>query len=214
MANSWEELTFNFSNIDNQSYQKMIVIFDNVAGKQGDCSSATYTYYFDNIEQVATTTDNSSSSDNTSSFNGGLLSDGDFEKQNNPAVWIDNSGLNIVDNGSNYINQVDVATAGNSWEINLSQQVAIKDNTTYKLGFSAKSDNNQLMEVGIGLNKAPWTRIYSAIVLSSEWEDYEYLLTSSFGDNTSRVLFDMGAESGTIQLDNVSLFESLINDGT
>ena len=69
VANSWEELTFNFSNIDNQSYQKMIVIFDNVAGKQGDCSSATYTYYFDNIEQVATTADNSSSSDNTSSFN-------------------------------------------------------------------------------------------------------------------------------------------------
>ena len=214
VANSWEELTFNFSNIDNQSYQKMIVIFDNVAGKQGDCSSATYTYYFDNIEQVATTADNSSSSDNTSSFNGGLLSDGDFEKQNNPAVWINNNGLNIVDNGSNYINEVDVATAGDAHTVNIGQVVAITDNTTYLLGYSARSDDNRTMIAGIGLNESPWTNQTVTPTLSSEWKDYRYLLTSNFGDNNSRVLFDMGAATGQIQLDNVSLYESLINDGT
>ena len=213
VANSWEELTFNFSNIDNQSYQKMIVIFDNVAGKQGDCSSATYTYYFDNIEQVATTTDNSSSSDNTSSFNGGLLSDGDFEKQNNPAVWI-NGGVNIVDNGSNYINQTNVTSAGNPWDVNLSQVLAMSDNTTYQLIFSARSNNNQSMLAGIGLNNPPYTNVNDNVTLSSEWINYRYLFTSTFGDNESRVLFDMGESTGQIQLDNVSLYESLINDGT
>ena len=35
-------------------------------------------------------------------------------------------------------------------------------------------------------------------------------MTSNFGDNNSRVLFDMGAATGQIHLDNVSLFESLI----
>ena len=214
VANSWEELTFNFSNIDNQSYQKMIVIFDNVAGKQGDCSSATYTYYFDNIEQVATTADNSSSSDNTSSFNGGLLSDGDFEKQNNPAVWINNNGLNIVDNGSNYINEVDVASAVQAHEVNISHKVSITDNITYQFGFSARSDDNRSMIAGIGLNKSPWTNRSVTPTLSSEWKDYRYLLTSNFGDNDSRVLFDMGAAVGQVQLDNVTLYENHINDGS
>ena len=64
--------------------------------------------------------------------------------------------------------------------------------------------------IGIGLNESPWTNQTVTPTLSSEWKDYRYLLTSNFGDNNSRVLFDMGAATGQIQLDNVSLFESLI----
>ena len=159
VANSWEELTFDFSGIDNQSYQKLIIIFDNVDGKQGDCSSATSTYYFDNVEQI---------------FNGGLLSDGDFEKQNNPEVWIDNDGLNIVDSGSNYINEVDVATAGGAHTVNISQVIAITDNTTYQLGYRARSNDNRTLIVGIGLNVSPWTpqtvtSTLSVVCLSSMW---------------------------------------------
>jgi hypothetical protein len=212
VANSWEELTFNFSSIDNQSYQKIVIIFDQT--DKGSCNSATYTYYFDNIEQVATTADNSSSSDSSRSFIGGnLLSDGDFEKQNNPEVWIDNAGLNIVDNGSNYINEVDVASAVLAHEVNISHKVSITDNITYQFGFSARSDDNRSMIAGIGLNKSPWTNQSVTTTLSSEWKDYRYLLTSNFGDNDSRVLFDMGAAVGQVQLDNVSLYENHINDG-
>ena len=49
------------------------------AGKQGIVVVPLH-YYFDNIEQVATTVI-IQAIDNTSSFNGGLLIDGDFEKQ-------------------------------------------------------------------------------------------------------------------------------------
>jgi hypothetical protein len=46
MANSWEEMTFDFSAIDGQSYQKIVLIFDN--GTVGD-GSANYTFYIDDI---------------------------------------------------------------------------------------------------------------------------------------------------------------------
>ena len=47
VADSWEELTFDFSDIDDsQSYQKVVFIFD--IGSTGD-GSADFTYYFDDI---------------------------------------------------------------------------------------------------------------------------------------------------------------------
>ena len=46
-------------------------------------------------------------------------------------------------------------------------------------------------------------------------ERLQYLLIIQILETIlSRVLFDMGAATGQIQLDNVSLYESLINDGT
>src|SRR5690606_35617160 len=46
-ANEWEELTFDYSGIDaSQSYQKIVVIFDNGTGGDG---SASYTFYVDDI---------------------------------------------------------------------------------------------------------------------------------------------------------------------
>ena len=48
-ANSWEQLTFDFSSKDvSKSYQKVVLIFDN--GTMGD-GSANFTYLFDNISQ-------------------------------------------------------------------------------------------------------------------------------------------------------------------
>ncbi len=48
-ANAWEELTYDFSDIDvNKQYQKLVIIFD--LGTLGD-GSANYTYLFDDITQ-------------------------------------------------------------------------------------------------------------------------------------------------------------------
>ena len=47
VANAWEELTFDYSAINTaNSYQKIVIIFDN--GTMGD-GSANFTYYFDDI---------------------------------------------------------------------------------------------------------------------------------------------------------------------
>jgi hypothetical protein len=47
VANEWEELTFDYSGIDDtQSYQKIVLIFDN--GTMGD-GSADFTFLFDDI---------------------------------------------------------------------------------------------------------------------------------------------------------------------
>ena len=49
-ANSWEELSFDFNDIDiNNEYQKLVFIFDN--GTAGD-GSANFTYYFDDVQLV------------------------------------------------------------------------------------------------------------------------------------------------------------------
>lgn len=53
VANEWEELRFDYSGIDTtQSYQKIVLIFD--MGTMGD-GSADFTFLFDDIELVNTT---------------------------------------------------------------------------------------------------------------------------------------------------------------
>ena len=53
-SQSWEEIEFNFADVStSQTYEKITLIFDNVAGKAGD-GSATYTYYFDDLRLVQT----------------------------------------------------------------------------------------------------------------------------------------------------------------
>jgi hypothetical protein len=42
--------------------------------------------------------------------------------------------------------------------------------------------------------------------LTTDWTTYTYtIITSGFGDNNSRVLFDMGGEVGTVSIDDVSV---------
>ncbi len=52
VGNAWEELTFDYSAIDGQDYQKIVLIFD--LGTVGD-GSAEFTYLFDDIELVTVT---------------------------------------------------------------------------------------------------------------------------------------------------------------
>lgn len=61
VGNAWEELTFDYSAIDGQDYQKIVLIFD--LGTMGD-GSADFTYLFDDIELVtATASDDATLSD-------------------------------------------------------------------------------------------------------------------------------------------------------
>ena len=147
----------------------------------------------------------------TAPFDSGLLSNGDFSEDN--AGWlagVENATdpATIIEVDGNKIYSVDVAAAGNSFDVNLSQKLAIENGKTYKLNFKARSDTDRNITAGIGLSGDPWTnQVDAAIILNTEWQDFERTFTANFEAADSRVLFDLGAEMGQVQIDDVSLVE-------
>ena len=146
-----------------------------------------------------------SDSNTGSTFDSGLLTNGDFESGNDP--WIGN-GLNVETDGSNSFNSVNVMTAGNPFDVNLSQVVEITQGTNYILTFDASSDVSRTILAGIGLNEAPFTNTAPTVNLTATTQTFTLQLAATdFGGPNSRILFDMGAEVGAVILDNVSLVE-------
>lgn len=134
-----------------------------------------------------------------------LLENGDFE--GGATDWFGNA-FNIQCDGGNCFNFADVATAGNPFDVNLSQVEEIVQGETYTLTFDASTDpgtGTRTMIAGIGLNEAPFTANTEVVTLTETTQTFELVFTASFGLANSRVLFDMGAEVGIIVIDNVSL---------
>jgi len=144
-------------------------------------------------------------------FDSGLLENGNFESGIDG--WIGNAA-NATDDGSgsNTVNFANVAAAGNAFDVNLSQVVAIEQSKSYTLSFKAKSDRNRTILAGIGLNEAPFTNSSEVVNLTAEWQTHTLTLSAAaFGSENSRVLFDMGAEVGQVSIDDVSLVEAVNN---
>ncbi len=130
-----------------------------------------------------------------------LLVNGSFD---NAEYWGGSDGMveSIVDG----IFSVDVAVAGNPWDVSLKQNLTLIADTDYVLSFDARSDDGRAIIVGLGLDADPWTNVVETVALTSEWTRYTLQInTTGFGGENNRVLFDMGAEAGQVQLDNVSL---------
>ena len=137
-------------------------------------------------------------------FDSGLLTNGDFETGDEP--WFGNAANVQLIDGS-FVNFADVAEAGDSFNVNLSQVVAITEGETYTLTFKARSNRNRTILAGIGLNEAPWTNVTETVNLTPDWQTFQYDITAAgFGIPNSRVLFDMGADTGEVVIDDVSLF--------
>ena len=143
-------------------------------------------------------------------FNDGLLSNGDFE--NGVEDWTGNAanvpnepyGINATK-----ANFSDISIAGNPWDVNLSQEVAITQGKTYTLNFKAKSNRDRSILAGIGLNMIPWTNSSLSVSLTTDWQEFSLILSANnFGGINSRVLFDIGADIGQVIIDEVSLFEN------
>lgn len=146
---------------------------------------------------------------NPSTFDAGLLSNGDFE--GGTQDWLGNA-VNVPNELLGYDGTraffANVERAGNSWDVNLGQVLAITNGKSYILSFKARTDGNRSMIAGIGLNEAPWTNDTELVTLISNWQTFEYTLSASnFGGNNSRVFFDMGADTGLVLIDDVSLIE-------
>ncbi|WP_405233125.1 carbohydrate binding domain-containing protein, partial [Lentisalinibacter salinarum] len=136
-------------------------------------------------------------------FDSGLLTNGDFEAGVDP--WIGNAA-NVVDDGGDLVNFADITAAGQPFDVNLSQVVAITEGETYTLTFEARSDRARTMLAGIGLNVEPFTNITQTVNLTTDWQTFQFDITATgFGGADSRVLFDMGADIGQVLIDDVSL---------
>ena len=143
-----------------------------------------------------------------SSFNDGLLTNGDFE--NGSDSWIvgvnDNAPAPVVTNGGNTYYSANVETAGNVYDVNVSQKVEIIEGNTYTLTFDAWSDTNRSIVAGIGLSASPWTNTGAPLDITPTRTTYTYTYSSvGFGAPDARVLFDIGGEVGLVNIDNVSL---------
>ncbi|MDR9417373.1 T9SS type A sorting domain-containing protein [Gracilimonas sp.] len=135
-----------------------------------------------------------------------LLTNGDFEAGDDGS-WFGNA-LNIRTEGGNSYNFADVTSAGNAFDVNLSQGVEIAQGENYILSFDAStgSGNTRTMIAGIGLNEGAFTSATEEVTLTEETQTFTLSLRSTgFGSANSRVLFDMGADVGVVVIDNVSL---------
>lgn len=138
---------------------------------------------------------------------GELLTNGDFE--NGRAPWTETAG-EIRTEGDNSYFFADIAAAGNAYDVNLSQVLEIVQGETYTLTFDASTGqgNTRTMIAGIGLNEGDYSAATETINLTDQLQTFEIVLTATgFGSANSRVLFDMGAETGIVVIDNVSLVQ-------
>ena len=137
-----------------------------------------------------------------------IVANGSFE--NGSEGWI--GDVSVVEDTTsadgNHVFQADIAMAGNPWDVNLSQVMSLTPGATYTVTFKAKASKVRDMLVGLGLNHDPWTNVTETVELSTDWQSYTYTLTTNgFGDDNSRVFFDLGADTGVVQIDDVSVVQ-------
>lgn len=146
-----------------------------------------------------------------------LLLNGDFEAGDTQPWFVNfgDAGVPTQTDGGNTFFIADVETAGDAFAVNLSQVVGIQQGETYVLSFDASSSGDgRSIIAGIGLNEAPFTNNSQTVNLTSTNETYTLqLAAANFGIPNSRVLFDMGADTGIVVIDNVSLKRVITDDG-
>ena len=129
-----------------------------------------------------------------------LIINGDFE--NGSTSWND---VGTIVEGDNSYFEADVQAAGNPWDVSLNQVMTLLPNTTYTFSFKAKASVARTMIAGLGLNYDPWDSVVETVSLTTEWATYTYTMTTTFGDDNNRVIFDMGAAVGVVSIDDVSV---------
>lgn len=145
-------------------------------------------------------------------FSQNLVTNGNFQT-GTALPWTGNAA-NVVDLGaSNFVNQANVAVAGNPWDVNLSQEVNLVDGKTYLLkfdAFTATTTGTRTLISGLGQTGAPFASLTATSVLTSTLQTFSYEFTINYGNTvTDRVIFDMGNATGFVFIDNVSVVEVL-----
>ncbi|MDJ0646271.1 MAG: PKD domain-containing protein [Flavobacteriaceae bacterium] len=191
----WEELTFVFDS--SASYNDMVLFVDGPGTAAG-------TFYIDDLEQVFI--------EPTEPFDSGLLVNGDFE--DGATGWIqgvdDNNPAPVKTEGGNSFYSIDIAAPdpnGNAFTINLSQKFEIMDGSSYKLVFDAWSDGNRSIIAGLGRSGTPdFANVNEVVNITATRTTYELTFDAVPGAADGRVLFDLAAEAGQVNIDNVAVF--------
>jgi len=135
-----------------------------------------------------------------------LVTNGDF--QAGETGWA--GGAAVAANITAYFAKTETAS-GNVYDVNLSQKMTLVAETEYTVLFKAKSSIARTMVAGLGLYADPWTNVAESVSLTAEWETFTLTQTTAvdgvgFGDENSRVLFDMGGDQGgQVWIDDVSV---------
>jgi len=144
-------------------------------------------------------------------FQGGLVSNGNFESGTTPWKFGVTNAIApslLVSQGGNTYFSINVAAAGNPYDVNLSHVgINMIQGKTYRLTFDAWSNVNRTMIVGIGLSGNPFTNQSVTRNLTTSVQSFSIDLVANFTNTNSRVIFDMGAAIGRVNIDNVTLNE-------
>ena len=162
-------------------------------------AGSSETYYFDDVTFVGAA---------SVVVGAELVTNGDF--QDGVTGWT--SGAAVASNITSYF-AVAETTSGNVYDVNLSQIMAIVPDSVYTITFKAKSSIERTIIAGVGLNSGDYANSAESVSLTTEWQTFTLTQTTTgFGDDSSRVLFDMGGDQGgQVWLDDVSVTTA---DGT
>lgn len=143
-------------------------------------------------------------------FDGGIIVNGDFE--NGAAPWIqgvnDNNPAPVVtvDGNTYYSANVTSPNPSAPFLVNVSQKLEIIQGETYTLSFDAWSDVDRSIIAGIGLSGGNFANNSTTVNITTTPTNYELVLEAAgFGASDARVLFDLNAEAGIVNIDNVIL---------
>lgn len=141
-----------------------------------------------------------------------LLENGDFE-QGAAGYWMSgispgSQGPIVTDEDGNKHYSSYVEYADQAWTVNTSQFVALVQGETYTLMFEAWSNVDRSIVAGLGLSEEPWTAISETINISPTKTTFSFTFEAiTFGAPQARVLFDIGADIGFVNIDNVILVQ-------
>jgi hypothetical protein len=112
--------------------------------------------------------------------------------------------------GTGYVARLDVAQAdGTDWHVSFwAPGRSLTAGTTYALRFRARADRERQLSLGAQKDKAPWNSygLSRQVTLGPAWRDYEVTFTASASAPAdARIQFHVGATTGTVWLDDVSL---------
>ena len=198
----WESLYYDFTGHIPAEAPK-IITFINEPGVDGEAGD-DWTIYIDNIAQAEN-----------------LVTDGTFDQPASSNTWYGNA-YNPVES----VNQADIAwtgTAGDPWDVNLSGYVDVTDGADYTLSFDVTGADRTIV-AGIGQSVDPSVFHKDTVTVSAITQTIVMHLTAKadgtgedFGGDTTRVFFDMGADTGAVSIDNVVLtagHTGIVNLGT
>jgi len=81
----------------------------------------------------------------------------------------------------------------------------------YAVSFAVRSNVSRTIVAGLGLNADPYTASTVTVDVTTEYRMVTLEITTTdtdgndFGDDNSRVLFDLGGEAGLVHIDDVSV---------